>query len=121
MSQTDTDKGNDPITRQLLERRSQLAHRAHRIESDLRRELEPPGADSREQTTQRENDEVLERIRSSATDELQHIDAALRRLRLGVYGTCERCHQGIEPERLRAVPYAVRCARCADDGMARQE
>lgn len=43
---------------------------------------------------------------------LDEIDAALRRLDDGTYGTCERCGQKIEVDRLEALPYATLCMAC---------
>jgi len=40
------------------------------------------------------------------------IDAALRRLEAGVYGDCSQCDAPIAAERLRAMPFAVRCTEC---------
>jgi DnaK suppressor protein len=40
---------------------------------------------------------------------LAAIDAALGRIEDGTYGTCERCGNAIEPERLEALPWATLC------------
>lgn len=39
--------------------------------------------------------------------------AALDRLDQGTFGRCERCGRGITRTRLKAVPYARQCIRCA--------
>src|SRR3954464_1852343 len=44
--------------------------------------------------------------------EIQAIDDALERIESGTYGICEQCRKRILPERLRALPSAVRCTRC---------
>jgi RNA polymerase-binding transcription factor DksA len=44
---------------------------------------------------------------------LVDIDAALRRLNAGTYGTCEACAEAIGAERLQALPAATLCVRCA--------
>ncbi|WP_191563593.1 TraR/DksA family transcriptional regulator [Janibacter melonis] len=44
---------------------------------------------------------------------LDEIDAALRRLDGGGYGTCERCGEPIGEARLEAKPTARLCIRCA--------
>jgi RNA polymerase-binding protein DksA len=41
------------------------------------------------------------------------VQAALRRLDSGTFGTCEQCGEPIGDERLDALPYASRCVRCA--------
>jgi RNA polymerase-binding transcription factor DksA len=48
------------------------------------------------------------------TDEIiGEIKAALARLDEGKFGRCEDCRKPISKARLRAVPYARLCARCA--------
>jgi RNA polymerase-binding transcription factor DksA len=42
------------------------------------------------------------------------VDAALRRLYSGNYGTCESCGQPIARERLEVVPHARLCVRCKE-------
>ncbi len=44
--------------------------------------------------------------------ELRRIDAALARLRQGNYGICEACGTEMDEERLRIVPFAIRCVEC---------
>lgn len=45
-------------------------------------------------------------------DELRDIDAARRRIALGVYGECIDCGAPIAQARLDAYPTAKRCERC---------
>ena len=97
----------------LVARRQELAARASRAASDLRREDEPLSADFSEQAVQRENDEVLQGISDAAHDELLLIDRALRRMRAGEYLDCARCGAPIGSSRLEAVPYTDQCADCA--------
>jgi DnaK suppressor protein len=44
--------------------------------------------------------------------ELRGIEAARKRLADGTYGVCADCGAGIDFERLRAEPAAVRCVEC---------
>jgi RNA polymerase-binding transcription factor DksA len=44
---------------------------------------------------------------------LAEVEAALERLEVGTYGSCERCGQPIAKARLDARPAASRCIRCA--------
>jgi DnaK suppressor protein len=41
------------------------------------------------------------------------VERALEKLDEGTYGVCDRCGGAIAPERLAAVPWAVRCVACA--------
>lgn len=46
---------------------------------------------------------------------LAQIDAAIRRHRAGSYGRCLGCGEEIPLPRLRALPFAQRCAGCQED------
>lgn len=65
---------------------------------------------------ERERDLVLSAQAMSAVDE---IDRALAKMDIGTYGVCERCHEAIPKERLRALPYAALCVRCKSGGIGR--
>ena len=106
----------EAVRRRLLRRRDELRVRASRASSDLRHESDPLSADSAEQVTQRETDDVLGAISQSAREELARLDAALRRLSEGHYDICAGCGEFIEEERLTAVPYTDRCRTCAESG-----
>jgi DnaK suppressor protein len=45
---------------------------------------------------------------------LAQIDLALKKMDEGTYGRCEVCEEEINPARLRAHPFAVRCTRCQE-------
>ena len=63
-------------------------------------------ADSATDTFMRELDGGLE---ENAEHLLTEIDAALRRIDEGTYGTCSACGRPIGEDRLEAVPYATLC------------
>ena len=53
-----------------------------------------------------------ERDRSFAQAQLRQltqIDAALKRIEAGQYGSCVTCHTAIDPERLEAIPESLYC------------
>ncbi|HEY7964779.1 MAG TPA: TraR/DksA C4-type zinc finger protein [Steroidobacteraceae bacterium] len=106
------------VRERLLKRRDELRQRASDASAEARHEADPLSADFAEQVTQREHDDVLGAISSSAQAELQQVEAALRRLASGRYATCAVCGEGIEPERLAAVPCTDRCRTCAEGGNA---
>jgi DnaK suppressor protein len=63
--------------------------------------------------------ETYERTRNHALDEnfreiIQRIDEALRKIDEGTYGTCDRCGESINTERLKAIPYATLCIDCQE-------
>jgi DnaK suppressor protein len=53
---------------------------------------------------------------------LRDVNAALRRIHDGSFGTCIECESAISPKRLRAVPWASLCIKCQDtaDGDCQQ-
>ena len=48
------------------------------------------------------------------SDELDRVDAALRRIEDGSYGSCVDCGVEIPPARLQAAPDARRCIACQE-------
>jgi RNA polymerase-binding transcription factor DksA len=66
--------------------------------------------DTASATFDRELDEGLE---EGAERTLHEIDAALRRIDDGTYGTCEVGGEPIPPERLRVIPWARTCVEHA--------
>jgi DnaK suppressor protein len=66
-------------------------------------------ADTATVTYDRELDYTLE---ENSEHVLADIDAALRRIEEGTYGTCANCGNQIAPERLEARPWATLCIEC---------
>lgn len=56
--------------------------------------------------------ETAQSLSNHARRQLAQIDEALRRMDAGTYGTCERCGNPIETERLEALPQATLCMDC---------
>lgn len=94
----------------LRARLAELTARLHGIEGELDSHHDPDWADL---ATQREDDEVLERLGEAGLREVAGIRAALRRIADGSYGTCARCGSDIGAERLRALPATPLCRECA--------
>lgn len=103
-----TDLAN--LRQNLVARLEELGHRVDDFESSLREPLDP---DFAEQATQMEGDEVASALEHSAIVEAQHIKAAIDRIDAGDYGDCAKCGNKINPERLKALPYATECVNCA--------
>ena len=51
-------------------------------------------------------------LRDHDAQHLSTVEAALRRLDDGTYGTCVRCGKPVAPERLEALPWAAHCIDC---------
>lgn len=56
--------------------------------------------------------ELASRLKSLESETLREIDAALRKINQGTYGTCERCGRPIAKARLEVVPHARICQKC---------
>jgi len=52
-------------------------------------------------------------LRDRSRLELSRVEAALRSIEDGTYGTCTNCGNQIAPERLEAIPWAPTCIDCA--------
>lgn len=52
-------------------------------------------------------------LRDRSRAALAQVDAALRALDAGSYGTCVSCGNPIAPERLEAIPWVPTCIDCA--------
>ena len=59
-----------------------------------------------------EGQERLLTISGDLRDIMVQVEEALERLDEGTYGTCARCGQPINPERLEAFPYVAYCIEC---------
>jgi RNA polymerase-binding transcription factor DksA len=100
---------HDEIRIHLEKQLDSLVRRSEKVEADLRQIHD---RDWTERATELENDEVLEGLDEIALKEIEQIRAALARIESGTYGTCAACGQGINAERLIAVPSASTCLAC---------
>jgi len=100
--------------RSLLSSKAELERRLAAIKRDVRNETNPVSSDSGEQTTERQNDEVIDALGNSARAELALINKALSRVESGEYFECEECGEPISEARLSSVPYTSLCVKCAE-------
>jgi RNA polymerase-binding protein DksA len=106
-------KEYDSVRQQLFEMLEELDERLGKITADVQHIDEPLAQDFEEQATQTENDEVLDFLGNSARIEREMITQALARIDKGEYGICELCGETISHERLKAIPHASMCIKCA--------
>ncbi|MBU0654276.1 MAG: TraR/DksA family transcriptional regulator [Gammaproteobacteria bacterium] len=71
-------------------------------------------ADSAEQVTERENEDVLRNLQEETRLELKQVRSAIKRIEAGEYGICSNCGAEISAGRLAALPYATLCISCAE-------
>jgi len=89
---------------------------------ELRRELavhwgrvhREPGLDLVEQAGISAEEEIGLTAFSQRTELVKQIDRTLEHLREGTYGVCEYCGDGISIERLKVMPFAIRCTGCQE-------
>ncbi|MFC2973765.1 TraR/DksA family transcriptional regulator [Azotobacter bryophylli] len=89
----------------------EYSQRVSAIRGDLG---QPHAADSAEQASERQNDDVLRALLAEAEEGLRAVARARQRLAEGTYGACLRCGGPIEPARLAALPTAEYCLGCTD-------
>ncbi|SEB13594.1 MAG: TraR/DksA family transcriptional regulator [Candidatus Thiothrix putei] len=94
----------------LKELEKVLVSRIDNVSHDLSSEH---SADSAEQITERENEDVLRNLKEETQLELKQVRSALKRIDSGEYGMCAKCGEPISAARLDALPYATLCIRCA--------
>ena len=65
--------------------------------------------------------EILFELSGNAHNTIEQIEAALRKIDKGIYGTCEYCRCQIPKKRILALPFARYCIRCqtSNEGIKR--
>lgn len=101
---------SEALREELLAKKKELSTRLERITINLRRGFD---ADSKEMAKELEDSEVVDALGNEARLEIGKISAAIERLNNGRYGICTECMEPIEPNRIKAYPYADECFDCA--------
>ena len=117
-TQKDMDKGRYGELKQILEdrRREILAAVKTKIK-DVRAEGSSGimhAVDAAETSESDIQDDIEFALIQMKAETLNKIDEALRRLEEGSYGNCFECGEEISQQRLRALPFAVRCKDCEE-------
>jgi RNA polymerase-binding protein DksA len=74
----------------------------------------PEVSDTKDEAVQEQLEGTRREQVDRLTGNLAQIDAALRRIETGAYGTCQSCGNPIGTPRLLAEPTAVRCHHCQE-------
>lgn len=69
-------------------------------------------ADSVDQASAEEGKSIAVSLKNRGHLELVQIEAALRRITTGSYGTCTRCDTAIAESRMKAFPFTTFCIDC---------
>jgi DnaK suppressor protein len=115
-------KGATPSRGQRYEElRTILEDRRREIQSEVQTRMKDVRADQGlgvvddvETSESDIQDEIEFALIQMKAETLHRINEALERLEEGTYGRCFECGEEIEPRRLRALPFAVRCKDCEE-------
>jgi DnaK suppressor protein len=119
--QAATDRDRYQILKQMLvDRRREIQEKLR----SLRETLPETAREVRDAEEQSVDDFVQHMdfaLMEMKSETLQRIDAALRRLDEGTYGTCTECGTEISEARLRALPFAILCRQCQEEEESRDQ
>jgi DnaK suppressor protein len=104
------------LKRMLEDRRREILNEVHEKIKDVRSEgsgsmMHPEVGETSDADIQGDIEFALIQMKAET---LQKIDEALARLEDGEYGNCFECGEEISRQRLRALPFAVRCKDCEE-------
>lgn len=102
------------VRENLIDMLEDLDHRLGKITDDVKHLEQPVSKDFAEQTTETENDQVLDALGNQTLNEMEKIKLAISRIDSGTYGLCLSCGQAIKQERLSAIPFSSLCMHCAE-------
>lgn len=106
-------KEYEEVRSNLLAMLEDLDERLGKITEDVKHVEDPPAKDFAEQATQMENNEVLDSLGNIARYERVILQQAIDRIDSGKYGFCVVCGKPIRQERLKALPFSIKCIDCA--------
>lgn len=112
----------DSRSQRYEELRTILEDRRREIQSEVQSRMKDVRADTGQagvvddvETSESDiQDEIEFALIQMKAETLHRINEALERLEEGTYGRCFECGEEIEPRRLRALPFAVRCKDCEE-------
>lgn len=105
-----TQKEIKEIEQHLIEMRKEILERIRNKKNEEMPENET--GDEADIAAQSLEKEVLFELNDSSHEKLDQIEAALRRISKGIYGTCEYCRKPIPKKRILALPFARYCINC---------
>jgi RNA polymerase-binding protein DksA len=115
--------GGNPGRQWVQGLRSRLQHREGELREEIRQTLLRSDSEQYAQIADQVHDLEDESFADLMVDvnlaeidrdleELRAVEAALRRISDGSFGTCAGCGRAIDRERLEAVPFVSRCINC---------
>jgi DnaK suppressor protein len=108
----------DELKRMLEDRRREILNEVQSKIKDVRTEgtgsLATGVLDAEETSVADIQEDIELALIQMKAETLTRINEALERLDEGTYGLCNECGEEISPQRLRALPFAVRCKDCEE-------
>jgi DnaK suppressor protein len=104
----------EAVEKALIAQRDQLSIRINSRLGDVHIDREPDDEAARASDSAGKDMTVSTIERERGT--LAQIEAALSRIKKGNFGTCVSCGETIPDARLKAIPWARVCVRCAEHG-----
>jgi DnaK suppressor protein len=98
------------VKRKLLEMRDDLIRTVRT--QQLEESAEQDTGDDADKASQSIEKELLFELSDNERTTLDNIEAALRKIDKGTYGSCESCRKLIPKPRLEALPFARYCISC---------
>ena len=97
----------------LMQKQEELSEIVHRKKEEQEFQQEDPEiGDEADIATRSVEKELLFDITDSEKQNLDKIEAALRKIEKGVFGRCESCQKTIPRLRLEVMPWARYCIHC---------
>ena len=115
-------KPTESRSQRYEELRTILEDRRREIQSEVQSRMKDVRADTGQagvvddvETSESDiQDEIEFALIQMKAETLHRINEALERLEEGTAGRCVECGEELEPRRLRALPFAVRCKDCEE-------
>lgn len=109
----------DSLAQLLRQQRNHFLDEFRRAEQGLDVIAEERESELEEHAQEEQTARLLTRLDDHTLREVKEIDAALQKMLEGTYGKCEGCHKSIATARLRSLPAARYCRRCAGKNESR--
>ena len=104
----------------LRQQRNHFLREFRRAEQGLDAIAEERESELEEHAQEEQTARLLTRLDDQTLHAVKEIDAALQKIFDGIYGKCEGCHKSIAIARLRSLPSARCCIRCAAKNESRR-
>jgi DnaK suppressor protein len=108
----------DELKQMLEDRRREILNEVQSRIKDVRTEgagsLTTGVVDAEETSVADIQEDIELALIQMKAETLTRINEALGRLEENTYGRCNECGQEISPQRLRALPFAIRCKDCEE-------